>query len=1021
MGNVDPFAAFGGHVDTTAQIKDPFAAFGGRTTGAAIEPSTTDPFAAYGGRATVAKPDNSDQPWYSRTWDWLNHPLVDLKRNGATGVEAGAEDFASGFTSPLSIGLTVATLGAAPLLENIGLNVGRLAAPELLSAAKTAGKLAAVGFTGLQLKGIADQSPSFVQAVKNGDTDKALEIGTQMVLSGAVAGLAVKHGISDWANEKLGQSPEQLKFTEKDQVVGRYQRMLKEDNEQALTFNESFKKAVPDVGAREAIQLYAEAGGDKTTLADWHSQISGASKDQVAPALKQQVSAALKRAQNLTPEEASQAQKLRDLYDPDFDEAAGHGILSTESRKTNYVARARWENEPEETELSRARTALGEATQPDHTQRRVYETTVDGILNGEEPVKAGKRYVLDAADVAADYHRAIGKEVARKAFVNNAMEAHGQDMRPLAVRGGTGQELESGTTITNSLAVSDKRLTGEEVGVLSQGERLQGLIDDGKIIDNGEGKYRWNTDGYVNDIRSPHANGYAYGGSPDVLVKAPVAFHPEIEDQARAILAPERSALRDIPGVETALKVGAAAKHTLLGGSAFHWVQEGLRGLESGVNPFRLEQWDLTNPDHVRLIEAGGLQPGIEQGANAFTEGVKGSGLLSKVPGVGKVVDRLNENLFGPSGFIDRLKLTTALKFADRLKDADPEMNQMTRYKVAGQMANARFGGLNYLAMGRSKEFQDVLRLTLLAPDWIESQVRDTAFATMFPRIGVVDLARIATYNFVAAQTLNLMVSGKMHLETPFGVQSPDGNKVYSVRTMPEDIWHAVTDPRGFAFNRLNPIITRTGMEALTGRDKMGRERTMAEQLKDLFSNIVPIPAQGVVDRMTGNEKPGTSLADSAFSAAGMTTRANLSPAEQLALRISSERAGTGPVPSEQLERHHLIINLEERLRSGDNSAINDVQQGFNTGQLAPDDVKKVLADAKVSRLESVVKHLPLSNALEIWDLATNQERAQLAPILVKKMAIYHKTEQHKLTSAERSHMDSRMAKMAAEVARQVS
>jgi len=57
------------------------------------------------------KPVNSDAPWYSKAWDWANEPTVNLKREGATGVEAGVEDVASSLTSPLSIALAFATFG----------------------------------------------------------------------------------------------------------------------------------------------------------------------------------------------------------------------------------------------------------------------------------------------------------------------------------------------------------------------------------------------------------------------------------------------------------------------------------------------------------------------------------------------------------------------------------------------------------------------------------------------------------------------------------------------------------------------------------------------------------------------------------------------------------------------------------------------------------------------------------------------------------------------------------------------
>lgn len=74
------------------------------------------------------------------------------------------------------------------------------------------------------------------------------------------------------------------------------------------------------------------------------------------------------------------------------------------------------------------------------------------------------------------------------------------------------------------------------------------------------------------------------------------------------------------------LKTGAFVKESLLGRSPFHWIQEGIRGLESGVNPFTPVKWNMQNPEYLKLIEAGGIHPGIEQNMNVFTEGSKGGG-----------------------------------------------------------------------------------------------------------------------------------------------------------------------------------------------------------------------------------------------------------------------------------------------------------------------------------------------------------------------------------------------------------
>jgi hypothetical protein len=169
---------------------------------------------------------------------------------------------------------------------------------------------------------------------------------------------------------------------------------------------------------------------------------------------------------------------------------------------------------------------------------------------------------------------------------------------------------------------------------------------------------------------------------------------------------------------------------------------------------------------------------------------------------------------------------------------------------------------------------------------------------------------------------------------------------------------------------------------------------------------------QGIEDRITGNQKPNSSLSDSALSAAGLTTKPNYSPAEQLALKLSSDRAGKGSLPSEQLERQHRITQLEERLRSGDKSAMGDVQTMVQGGLLAPADAKKIVAGGQTTRLISSVRSLPMSNVADVWDKATNQEREQMAPVMLKKMEAFRKTEYQKLTQMERSRMNIRLAKV---------
>ena len=82
---------------------------------------------------------------------------------------------------------------------------------------------------------------------------------------------------------------------------------------------------------------------------------------------------------------------------------------------------------------------------------------------------------------------------------------------------------------------------------------------------------------------------------------------------------------------------------------------------------------------------------------------------------------------------------------------------------------------------------------------------------------------------------------------------------------------------------------------------------------------------------------------------------------------------------------------------------------------MAPSDVAKIAKDFKGSRLVSVTKNLPLSNALGVYDMAIDQEKEQLKPVLLRKVMSYQKTERRKQTVIERQRMDSRLAKFGAE------
>src|SRR5208282_1652194 len=148
-----------------------------------------------------------EEPWYSKSWEWLNSPLYDLHKWGTRtgagafekGLETGLEDIGSGFTSPLQIGLTLATFGGgavegAGLSVLRGIGVSEEAAPIVARGAKA---LMTAGFSAQMLGGMITQSPQLLDALKDGDTENATRLATNIAASGAFLTVGLKNGFED--------------------------------------------------------------------------------------------------------------------------------------------------------------------------------------------------------------------------------------------------------------------------------------------------------------------------------------------------------------------------------------------------------------------------------------------------------------------------------------------------------------------------------------------------------------------------------------------------------------------------------------------------------------------------------------------------------------------------------------------------------------------------------------------------------------------------------------------------------
>ncbi|MBZ5566198.1 MAG: hypothetical protein LAP13_27755 [Acidobacteriia bacterium] len=499
-------------------------------------------------------------------------------------------------------------------------------------------------------------------------------------------------------------------------------------------------------------------------------------------------------------------------------------------------------------------------------------------------------------------------------------------------------------------------------------------------------------------------------GSP-VFKKAPVMIHPDYAEKINRAFETD-SWFRRTPLVSGLLRVSAGAKQLLLSLSPFHYNTEYLRGLQMGLDPvtaFRPPELTPERPAVQVGTRYGLTLLGDRAAKSAAAEGVAGnSEILSRVPGIGPVLENVQDHLFG--NWIPRLKAETWERLVPQLERAHPNWTPEQRYVLAAKITNAAYGGLNWRQLGWSLSSVDALRLVALAPDFTGSQLAFAKYGLQ-PGGSVVwqSFARIALYNFGVAQTLNLLFGGKMHPEHPFSVVSPtDKSKVISIRTMPADIFHGLTDPRGFVYNRLNPLLVRTTVEAATGRDIRGQKVGAERQVVDLLRNVTPISLQNFVpsfryaDQTTG---------ESALRGAGLTVAQDVSPALRLARQLASDRAPSGPVASDEAEHHRFKLQLEDALRAGTVKR-EALPKLVDAGQLTRAEAREIvesvrearkITDPLIAQLVLRLKHLPMPQALQVYDTATNAERRALASTMRTKRIAYRQNAYRDLTARERA------------------
>ena len=622
---------------------------------------------------------------------------------------------------------------------------------------------------------------------------KAGEIGDS-VKSALANVLAIKKAVWD---SYAGLAP----YTDMKRIVGKWFYANQRADAEAAAFGKTILKAVPDKTRREAITNWIQADGDVAIL-----------KDRAA-ASKPTYRKGYEIAQNLTPREIEIAQMLREYYDKQLEKGISEGLLK--DGLENYITQVWKKENPITRKLMN--DLVNSKLQPNFkfARKRIFDSYFEGEQAGYKPSK-------DAGFLVSNYDQSFNRSLAARAFIKDLHEGLASDGRPLVEVSGSGKMVDAGEA--KPRFIIKPKATPEAIG-------------DYKTIDH------------------PALRGWKWiGKTPegaDVLLQGELKVHPEIYDKLKNRLS--TSWFRQHPVPRAVLGVQSTLKQSMISISGFHQVQENLHALGHRVNPMNLEKLDFSEPVTKSLVEHG-LQIADYNSLAEFGEGLSSGKLLSKIPFLGSKLQAYNDWLFQDN--IPRLKLTMAKhalernkeRYADSIKSGKITPDQVL--ELTASQANHAFGELPYKYWGRNPNLQDFYRAFLLAPDFLEARAGFVGQALKPGGLGAKGLlkneqlqalALLAVTQYVTARIANQIIDDDPHWEMKNAFRIIHGTHAYSLRTVPGDVIHLMSDPRGFTFNRLSPVVGRGGIELATSRDYRGVKRDFLEQMGDLLKSGIPI------------------------------------------------------------------------------------------------------------------------------------------------------------------------------------
>ena len=453
------------------------------------------------------------------------------------------------------------------------------------------------------------------------------------------------------------------------------------------------------------------------------------------------------------------------------------------------------------------------------------------------------------------------------------------------------------------------------------------------------------------------------------------------------------------PGL-LALRMSGGVKGFMLVGP-FHELNVIGRMASYGINPFNLPPIDPDDPVLSELLDYGLFL----YGGNAhmqFSDGLAASGhnfIWKHVPLVGRALTAYQEHLFQEK--IPELKaLAAKVLFMRDLKRLAGKYTRKEIGQNAVRMVNNMFGLQNYAYLGRSPTIRDLCTILTLAPNFWESNLK--LYAGALRPMGWQQLRALiigGVFMAITAQVINALVGDKDRppwYQAPFSVFI--GGREWGFRSPLTDFQHMITDPRGYAYWRLNPLWGGPIINFFSRTDPYGKKLSMTGWAADILERDVPIPAGGFV-KSNRSQTTFENILVGFLQSTGVTSKRAMSSFEKYAQNLQ------GPTFT-PTRRSQLRNEFIDKVKQGQKGVSAEILKAIQEHKLAPADYKTIYKRAAENPAVTAARNITdidqLADAIE--KEATTKEKKALYPLFFTR--VFKARQNGQLTTGQIARFD---------------